>query len=187
MTTILNLKPLIQLNSENFYQLCQNNPDSLLELSKNGELIIVSPVGGESGNRETNLTADLIIWNHQTQLGVVFSSSTIFNLPKGGNRSPDVAWVSLARWEKLTPAEKEGFPPLCPDFVIELRSKSDRLQPLQDKMLEYLASGLRLGWLINLQQQQVEIYRANQPAEIVAMPTHLSGEDILPNLNLLLV
>ena len=184
MTTVLDLTPLTKINSEKFYQLCLSNPDVSLELSKNGELIIVSPVGGESGNREANLIADLINWNRQTRLGVVFSSSTIFNLPRGGNRSPDAAWVSLPRWQELSLADKQGFPPICPDFVIELRSKSDRLKPLQDKMLEYLESGLRLGWLIDLKQQQVEIYRPNLAVEIVSIPTSLSGETVLPGFGL---
>jgi Uma2 family endonuclease len=185
MTTILDLKPLLQLTPDQFYQLCQNNPDIPLELSKNGELIIMSPVGGESGNREANLIADVINWNRQTQLGFVFSSSTIFNLPGGGNRSPDVAWVARERWEALTPLEKQKFPPICPDFVIELRSSSDRLQPLQEKMREYLDCGLRLGWLINPQDQIVEIYRPQKPIEILNLPVSLSGEDLLPGFILL--
>ena len=117
---------------------------------------------------------------------MVFSSSTIFSLPKGGDRSPDVAWLSKEKWENLTQEEREGFPPICPDFVIELRSKSDRLKPLQEKIPEYLDSGLRLGWLINPQQKQVEIYRPNQTVEIVNMPVNLSGEDVLLGLNVTL-
>ena len=158
MTTILDLKPLIKLTSEAFYQLCQINPDLPLELSRNGELIIMSPVGGETGNRESELNFQVSLWNRQTQLGLVFSSSTVFNLPNGGNRSPDVAWIKKERWESLTREQKRKFPPICPDFVIELRSPSDRLQPLQDKMKEYLDAGLRLGWLINPQDNTVEIY-----------------------------
>jgi Uma2 family endonuclease len=186
MTTVLDLKPLINLTSENFYQLCQVNPELPLELSRNGELIIMSPVGGETGNQEANLIADLIIWNRQTKLGLVFSSSTVFNLPNGGNRSPDVAWIAKERWEKLTPIQKQKFPPICPDFVIELRSSSDRLQPLQDKMKEYLDSGLRLGWLINPQDKTVEIYRPQQQIEVFNLPISLSGEDVLPGFNLLI-
>ena len=147
------------------------------------------PVGGISGNRESDLNAEVVIWNRQTQLGKVFSSSTIFRLPKGGNRSPDVAWVTNERWESLTPEEQEKFPPICPDFIIELRSRTDSLPQLQEKMQEYLNSGLRLGWLINPQAQQVEIYRQNQTVEIVQLPATLSGEDVLPGfiLNLQIV
>lgn len=184
MTTILNLKPISSLTREKFYQLCQSNPELQLERNAQGELIIVSPVGGESGKREADLLGDLLFWNRQTQLGVVFSSSTIFSLPNGGDRSPDVAWVSLQRWEQLTQAEKDGFPPLCPDFVIELRSKTDRIKLLQEKMQEYLNSGLKLGWLINPQQRQVEIYRPQKTIEVIKMPCILSGETILPDFNL---
>ncbi len=182
MNTVLNLEPITSLTREQFYQLCLKNPELQLERNPQGELIIISPVGGESGNKEANLIGDIIIWNRQTQLGFVFSSSTIFSLPKGGDRSPDVAWVSSEKWNNLTPAQREGFPPICPDFVIELRSKSDRLKPLQEKMQEYLDSGLQLGWLINPQQQQVEIYRPQKAVEVIEMPAILSGEDILPDL-----
>jgi Uma2 family endonuclease len=185
MSTVLDLSPITQLTREQFYQLCRVNRDIPLERSPQGELVIVSPVGGESGNQEANLIGDVIIWNRQTQLGVVFSSSTIFSLPGGGDRSPDVAWVRRDRWEALTPEQRETFPPICPDFVIELRSRTDRLPPLQQKMQEYLDSGLRLGWLINPQDQQVEIYRPGQSTEVIAMPTVLSGEEILPGFSLI--
>jgi Uma2 family endonuclease len=186
MTTVLNLEPITKLTREQFVQLCQANPELQLERNPQGELVIVSPVGGESGQKESSLNFEISLWNRQTQLGVVFSSSTIFSLPAGGDRSPDVAWVSLAKWQNLTQQEREGFPPICPDFVIELRSKSDRIASLQAKMREYLDSGLLLGWLINPQQRQVEIYRPNREVEVVSMPIMLSGEDILPGLNALL-
>ena len=184
MTTILNLEPITTLTRSQFYQLCQANPDLLLERSPQGELIIVTPIGGESGNQEANLIGDLIIWNRQAKLGMVFSSQTVFSLPGGGDRSPDVAWVKLERWEALSPEEREGFPPICPDFLIELRSRTDRLKPLQNKMQEYLASGLRLGWLINRKSKQVEIYRQGKDVEVVAVPVVLSGEDVLPGFSL---
>jgi Uma2 family endonuclease len=178
---VLNLKPLTQkLTHEQFYELCMTNKGVAMERSPEGELVIVSPIGGESGSHEARLIAKLFIWNEEAGLGVVFSSSTVFKLPGGGDRSPDVAWVSLERWNALTPEQQERFPPLCPDFVIELRSKSDRLKPLQDKMQEYLRSGLRLGWLINPQDRTVEIYRAGKVMEIVHLPVALLGEDILP-------
>lgn len=185
MTTIINLEPLTHmLTRQQFRHLCQRNPDVQLERSLQGELVIMSPVGGESGNQEATLITKVGIWNEQTQLGYVFSSSTIFSLPKGGDRSPDVAWIAKARWESLSPEDREAFPPICPDFVIELRSRSDRLPPLQAKMQEYLASGLQLGWLINPQAQQVEIYRPGGEAEIISLPATLSGETILPGFQL---
>ncbi|ACK65075.1 protein of unknown function DUF820 [Rippkaea orientalis PCC 8801] len=176
---ILSLKN-VGLSDEQFYQLCQVNEDWKLEQTAKGELIIMPPVGAISGNRESEFNADVVIWNRQTKRGKVFSSSTIFSLPNGGKRSPDVAWIANERWEALTPEEQEKFPPICPDFVIELRSRSDALNQLQEKMHEYLNSGLRLGWLIDPQTQQVEIYRQNQSVEIVSLPTTLSGEKVLP-------
>lgn len=176
----LDLSAIVPLTDEQFYQLCQANRDVPLERNRQGELIIVPPVGGESGNLEAEYITDLSVWNRQTGLGKVFSSSTIFNLPNGGDRSPDAAWVRLDRWKALTPEQQERFPPICPDFVIELRSRTDRLKPLQEKMQEYLDSGLRLGWLIDPQNEQVEIYRAGQAIETVQFPVQLSGEDVLP-------
>ncbi len=186
MITVLNLESITSLTREQFYQLCLRNPELQLERNPQRELIIMSPVGGESGKKEASLIFQISLWNYHTQLGVVFSSSTIFSLPSGGDRSPDVAYLSLEKWESLTQEEREGFPPICPDFVIELRSKSDRLKILQEKMGEYLASGLKLGWLINPQQKQVEIYRPQTAVEIVKMPVSLSGEDVLPKLDITL-
>ena len=170
----------VTFSNEQFYQLCQDNENWQLERTVKGELVIMPPVGGVSGNRDSDLNGELWFWNRQTQLGKVFSSSTIFRLPNGGDRSPDVAWVAKERWELLTAEEQEKFPPICPDFVMELRSRTDSLTQLQAKMQEYLNSGLRLGWLINPQEQQVEIYRPNQALEIVKLPTTLSGENVLP-------
>lgn len=182
-TVILNLEK-VGLTDEQFDSLCYANPDLQLERTAKGELIIMPPVGGISGNREADLITDLNVWNRQTKLGIVFSSSTIFRLPNGGDRSPDAAWIQLDRWNSLTPEQQEKFPPICPDFVIELRSRTDSLEPLQQKMQEYLNSGLKLGWLINPQQQQVEIYRINHPLEILQLPATLSGENILPEFTL---
>lgn len=170
----------VQFTDEQFYQLCLSNPELTMERDPAGRLIVMSPVGGDSGSREMDLGGEVYIWNRQTQLGKVFSSSTLFKLPGGGSRSPDVAWVELSRWEALTPEQRQKFPPIAPDFVIELRSRSDNLQTLQDKMLEYLQSGVRLGWLFNPQNQQVEIYRQGQTKEVRSLPTQLSGEDVLP-------
>ena len=181
MTTILKLEPAIALNDGQFFSLCQQNPDLKIERSPQGELIILPPTGGETGRKNAELIADFIIWNRQTKLGVVFDSSTCFPLPKGGDRSPDVAWIKKDRWEALTLEQQSKFPPLCPDFVLELLSPSDNLATNQAKMQEYQASGLQLGWLLNPQAQQVEIYRANQTVEILSKPTELSGESILAN------
>lgn len=183
-TVVLNLEPVINLSDEQFYQLCTVNRDLSLELNATGELIIVPPVGGESGNQEADLITDLNIWNRQTKLGKVFSSSTIFKLPNGAKRSPDGAWVRLERWEALSLEERKKFPPLAPDFVIERSEGSDRLKSLQDKMQEYLENDVRLGWLINPQDKQVEIYRQNQSVEVVNIPIRLFGEDVLAGFEL---
>lgn len=138
------------------------------------------PTGGLTGDRNADLTFQLRAWNRQTRLGKSFDSSTGFQLPNGANRSPDASWVAIERWNALTPTEQERFVPLCPDFVVELRSASDALAPLQAKLQEYMEHGARLGWLIDPKQQVVEIYRPNQPAEVVQAPTQLSGEPVLP-------
>lgn len=177
---VLNLKPFIDLNDEQFYQLCQNHRELKFERTAQGELVIMSPIGGEGGSREADLIADLVYWNRRTQLGKVFSSSTCFKLPNDADRSPDAAWVSGDRWNQLTPDQQKKFPPLCPDFVIELRSESDALEPLQQKMQEYIHNGLRLGWLINPQDQQVEVYRINQAKQVLDNPQQVDGEDVLP-------
>lgn len=183
-TVVLNLKPIAHLSDEQFYQLCIANRDLNLEMNAAGELIIVPPVGGESGNQEADLITDLNNWNRQTKLGKVFSSSTSFILPNGAKRSPDAAWVKLERWEALTQQQRKKFPPLVPDFLIELRSETDKLTTLQAKMEEYIENGLRLGWLINPQDATVEIYRLGQSVEIIQMPAIISGEDILPGFEL---
>jgi Uma2 family endonuclease len=170
----------LKLTDEQFYQLCITNPEQPLELTAQGVLIVMSPVGGDSGKRELNLGSQLYVWNESTELGEVFSSSTIFKLPLGSQRSPDVAWVELSRWNALTKEQQEKFPPIAPDFVIELRSRTDSLTELQAKMQEYIANGVQLGWLINPQDQQVEIYRINGSVEAQQAPNTISGEEVLP-------
>jgi Uma2 family endonuclease len=174
----------VNFSDEQFYQLCQKNSDLQFERTASGELIIMPPVGGESGNREAEFIIDLGIWNRQTKLGYTFSSSTIFKLPNGGDRSPDAAWIKKERWEALTPEQRRKFPPIAPDFVIELRSATDNLETLRQKMQEYMDAGVKLAWLINPQQQQVEIYRLGKDVELRNLPTELLGEEILPGFGL---
>jgi len=170
----------VHLTDEQFYQLCRSNPDLTIERSAKGALIVMTPVGGEGGSYEMDLGGELYLWNKQSIQGKVFSSSTLFKLPNGGDRSPDVAWVELSRWQALTPEQRRKFPPIAPDFVIELRSPTDDLELLRAKMQEYMDAGVRLGWMVNPQDQQVEIYRQGQPKEVRLLPTELSGEDVLP-------
>ena len=176
----LNLNSVIKLTREQFYQLCEENPDLKLERNAQGELIIMPPTGGETGRSNVNLILQVASWNEQNQLGEVFDSSTGFTLPSGSDRSPDVSWVEKSRWDALTKEQKEKFIPLCPDFVIEIMSPSDTLKKVQDKMDEYMKNGCRLGWLINRKKQEVEIYRSGQDVELLKFPQTISGENILP-------
>lgn len=181
MTTLtLNLNPIVKLTDEQFFQLCQENENIRLERTAKGELIIMSPAGGETSNSNAGLTAQIWIWNEQNKLGKVFDSSGGFKLPNGANRAPDAAWVILERWNALTSEQKKKFPPICPDFVVELMSPSDSLKETQDKMKEYRDNGARLGWLINRKSRQVEIYRQGAEVEVRSSPATLSGEDVLP-------
>ncbi len=188
----LNLKPASNLTDEQFEQICWANQDFKFERSAQGELIVMSPTGGETGNWNSGLTGQVWFWNQQKKLGKGFDSSTGFRLPNGATRplrylrssAPDVAWIRQERWDALTPQQKKKFIPLCPDFVIELHSPSDDLEDLRAKMREYLENGASLGWLINPQDQQVEIYRPSQPIETLDRPDTLSGEAILPEFSL---
>lgn len=180
----VNLTPALDLTDEQFYQLCLNNPNLKFERSAAGELIIMAPTGGETGHRNAGLTAQLWLWNSQTQLGVTFDSSTGFKLPNGADRSPDAAWVSLKRWQALTLQQQRGFIPLCPDFAVELLSPSDSLTKTQAKLQEYVDNGLRLGWLLNRSLRQVEVYRRGQTVEVLDQPVLLSGEAVLPGFEL---
>jgi Uma2 family endonuclease len=175
----INLDPIIKLTDEQFYQLCLGNPNVKLERNAIGDLLIMPPTGGETGKRNATLISRFIVWNEQAQLGEVFDSSTCFKLPNGADRSPDVSWVRQDRWDALTPTEKEKFPPIAPDFVLELMSPSDNLKATQAKMQEYIDNGVKLGWLINRQNRTVEIYRPNCPVEILQFPATLYGENIL--------
>ncbi len=164
-----------------FAELAIANRDLRLERTSTGELIVMPPTGTETGNRNLDIEGQLWQWNRRTKLGMTFNSSTGFTLPNGAQRSPDASWVKLAKWEALKPTEKEGFAPICPDFVVELRSKSDSMLSLRAKMQEYMANGASLGWLIDRQNYQVEIYSQGLEVEVLNHPIYLSGEDLLPS------
>ncbi len=186
MTSLtLTLDPVVQLTREQFYELCKVNHDIRLERSSTGDLILMPPTGWESGKRNADLTTNLNLWNRQAQLGIVFDSSTGFSLPNGADRSLDVAWVEKARIEALAP-DPANFLPLTPDFVIELRSATDKLATLQHKLAEYRDCGVRLGWLIDPQEKRVEIYRVDRPTEYLSQPEQLSGEEVLPGFMLVM-
>lgn len=178
----INIPPTLTLTvtREQFVELSIANRELQLERTEAGELIVNPPTGGETGYRNLDIEGQLWLWNRRSRLGKAFNSSTGFHLPNGADRSPDAAWVRQERWDALTPEQKEGFIPLSPDFVVELRSKSDRIKPLQDKMQEYMENHVRLGWLIDRKNRKVEIYRLNQEVELLENPATLSGEDVLP-------
>jgi Uma2 family endonuclease len=182
----VSLRPTIDLTDDQFYELCRNNPDIRFEKTAKGELIIMPPTGGDTGNRNFSLSGQLWFWVEEDGTGLGFDSSTAFKLPNGATRAPDAAWVRRDRWEALTSSEKERFPPITPDFVVELRSRTDELEDVQQKMQEYIVNGVRLGWLLNPQDHQVEIYRPGNPVEILLAPATLSGEDVLPGFVLVL-
>lgn len=183
----LELPPNIALHvsPEEFAAIAAANRDLRLERTADGELIVNPPTGGESGRRNLSISIQLGMWAEANEeLGVAFDSSTGFRLPSGATRAPDASWVRRERWDVLSAEQRKGFVPLCPDFALELRSESDRLSTLQDKMREYLANGLRLGWLIDPKNRRVEIYRSNRDVEIVEQPDQLSEEDVLPGFTL---
>lgn len=183
-TITLDLAPFIQMTDDQFFELCQHHRDYRFERSAAGALIIMSPAGGETSRRNSDLTTQLSLWNKKSKLGIVFDSSGGFKLPNGADRSPDASWLKLERWQALMPEERQKFLPLCPDFVVELRSPSDSLTKLQEKMQEYMSNGAQLGWLIDPQSQQVEIYRPGQSPEGLTSPSVLWGEEVLPNFEL---
>lgn len=170
----------VRLTDEQFYQLCQDNDDLRLELTAEGELIIMPPTGGITGSRNATITYQITGWAIEDGTGLSFDSSTMFCLPNGAKRSPDAAWVSRERWDALTEEERESFVPLCPDFVLELRSATDSLSFLKDKMQEYIANGAQLGLLIDPKSKQAYVYRSNQPAECLDNPRLISGDPVLP-------
>ncbi|MBD2006688.1 MULTISPECIES: Uma2 family endonuclease [Cyanophyceae] len=176
---ILNLSPAIELTDEQFFQLCINNQDLRLERTAEGELIIMPPTGWGTGNRNSRVTQRLGNWADADGTGLAFDSSTGYKLPNGANRSPDASWVSRERLEALNP-DPATFLPMAPDFAVELRSATDSLKTAQQKMQEYIDNGVRLGWLIDPQNQRVAIYRPGQDVEVLQSPTSLSGEDVLP-------
>ena len=170
----------LKLDNQTFEKIVKANPEWNFEQTAAGELVVVPPTGGTSGKKNSNLTYQLEAWNLANNTGEAFDSNTLFILPNGAKRMPDASWVQRDRWDALTPQQQDGYVPLCPDFVVELRSPTDTLSDLQAKMQEYIDNGARLGWLINPQDRQVEIYRPLQETEVLRSPTNLSGEGVLP-------
>ena len=182
-TYTINLKPFTEkITDKEFEDLCASNPELKLETDPTGNLIVMSPTGSLTSEKNSDLNYQIQAWNRQTKLGKVFDSSGGFKLSNGATRSPDVSWITLARWNSLTDKQQRGFAPIDPDFVIELMSPTDDLVATRKKMEEYMSCGIKLGWLINPDDKQVEIYRQGKDKEILSNPDSLSGENILPNL-----
>jgi Uma2 family endonuclease len=177
---VLRFAPVIEVSDQQFFELCQLNRDLRLERTSQGDLVIMPPTGGETGRTNFELTGFFGHWVHADGTGVGFDSSTGFTLPNGATRSPDLAWVKCERWEALTPKQRRQFPPLCPDFVLELRSPSDALATVQAKMQEYLDNGAHLGWLIDPIEKKVYTYRLQAAVECLDNPQTISGDPVLP-------
>ena len=181
---IIRFDPVIEMTKELFEQFCAMNDDMRIELTAEGIIEIMPPTFGFTGNRNIKVAAQLENWTTADDSGIAFDSSTGFTLPNGAVRSPDASWVSNARYDSLSPEEKDSFTPLCPDFVVELRSRSDRLSVLRAKMEEYMANGARLGWLLDPLEQRAHIYRPGVQPEILDKPDSLSAEPELPGFTL---
>ncbi len=173
-----------RLSEEQFDELCRNHPDLQFELSAKGELIVMPPTSLESGWRNSDINFEVVKWSREDKTGIVFDSSTMFTFPNGAKRSPDVSWMTREKWEDLSESERRKFACVVPDFVIELRSPTDFLGDLQEKMREYIENGVRLGWLIDPVEKKVHIFRASGEVEILDNPEKVSGEDVLKGFEL---
>ena len=178
---VLRIIPTMQMTDDQFFEFCQINRDLRIERNKLGELVIMPPTGSETGNREGNVFGQLWVWSEQDGTGIAFSPSAGFKLSTGADRSPDASWMKLERWNSISPEQQQKFAPICPDFVIELRSPSDNLKPLQEKMEEYMREpGIQLGWLIDRKNRKVYIYHPSQEVECLDNPDIVSGDPVLP-------
>jgi len=182
----IDLPWIMPMTEEQFYQFCLANPDLRIERTASGEVIVMPPAFSDTGNRNFNIAAQLWNWTERNGTGLGFDSSSGFTLPNGATRSPDAAWIKLERWNVLTEKQKASFAPICPDFVIELRSASDTVSGLQKKMEEYIANGTVLGLLIDRQGRTVYIYRPHQNPVILNAPETVSGEPELPGFELVM-
>jgi Uma2 family endonuclease len=177
---LLHLRPVIELTDDQLFELCQINQELWIERTAEGDLVIMPPEGWETSSRSANLVTLLTQWAWQDSTGITSGSSGGFILPNGAMRAPDAAWVLRSRLDSLTAEQKQKFLPLCPDFVVEIRSPSDRLSTVQAKMQEYIDNGARLGWLIDSGSRVVYVYRPNQPVERLENPAAISGDPVLP-------
>jgi Uma2 family endonuclease len=183
--TVIHFQSVLKkLNEEEFEQFCCENKDMRIELTKEGDLMVMPPTGGETGIRNFSLITQFGIWVEKDGTGYGFDSSTLFTLPNGAKRSPDLSWIKKERWEALTKKERKKFSPICPDFVVELRSETDSLKTLQENIEEYIENGAQLGWLIDPIKKKVYVYRPNVDVEILDNPQTVSGEPLLKGFEL---
>lgn len=177
---VLQLHPVVQMTDDQFFEFCQINRELRIERTAKGQLIVMPPTGSGTGNRNSKLNQQLSNWTDVDGTGLSFDSSSGFTLPNGAMRSPDAAWIRLERWNVLSEEQQEKFAPICPDYIVELKSPTDSLRVLQDKMEEYIENGVLLGWLIDRKHKKVYIYRPGMAVECLENPATISGEPVLP-------
>ena len=180
------LRPEVPLTDDELLRFCAANDDLRIERNKDGELIVMTPAGGETGDKNSDIIADLKIWTRQDGRGRSFDSNTGFNLPDGSMRSPDAAWIELSRWNRLSREDRQRFVPLAPDFVIELRSPSDSIAELKAKMEQWIANGAQLAWLIDPLEQEVSVYRPGESPEVHHHPTTVQGDGLVAGFELVM-
>lgn len=175
---------LKNISDEEFFEMCRQNPDMRIEMSKEGDVIFMPPTGGETSGHNFDLVLDFGTWVRRDGTGKGFESNALFVLPDGAKRSPDMSWIRYDRWNQLSLEERKSFPHICPDFVVELRSPSDSIKTVKAKMVEYIENGAQLGWLIDPQQKKVYVYQPD--AEVIELdhPTSISGEPLLKGFTL---
>ena len=166
-------------SDEEFAEFCSKYPELRVEMNSEGEMMIMLPVISDGGRRNFNLTARFGAWVAADGTGVGFDSSTGFTLPNGAKRSPDLSWIKRERWDALTEEQKDSFAPICPDFVVELRSRSDRLRSLREKMEEYIENGAQLGWLIDPLEAKIHVYSPDAAVQMLDNPSEIAGEPLL--------
>ena len=181
---LLRLPPGLHLTDDQFYEFCRLNRELRIERTAQGGLVIMAPAGGDTSAKNAEITIQLGLWAKRDGTGRTFDSSGGFLLPSGATRSPDASWVRHERLAALTAEERAKFLPLCPDFVVELRSPTDSLSTLQDKMREYIENGAQLGWLIDPMGGQVLVYRPGAPVERLEAPDSVSADPVLPGFRL---
>ena len=181
---VLQLSPVISLDEDKLFDFCQQNSHLRIERISTGQILLMSPAGSETGNRNAKLMQQLANWTDKNGTGIEFDSSAGFILPNGAIRSPDASWIELTKWNSLSDQQKAKFAPICPDFVVELRSPSDDLKTLQDKMQEYIDNGAVLGWLIDREARQVYIYRPNCDVECLTNPQKVKANSVVKGFSL---